>query len=121
MPRLTILALLFFTTIRTFAAVTVGDLRCEHLQNPQGIDAAQPRLSWQLASGERSVQQSAYEILVASSEKKLAHDNGDLWASGKITSDDSILVPYAGQPLAARQECFWKIRVWDAHGKACGR
>ncbi len=117
MPRLTVLALILFTAVRSLAAVSVGELRCEHLQNPQGIDVAQPRLSWLLQSGERDLNQSAYEILVASNEAKLKSGEGDLWSSGKVASDESILIPYAGKTLVSREECFWKIRVWDADGK----
>ncbi len=117
MPRLAVLALVLFTAIRSLAAVTVGELRCEHLQNPQGIDATQPRLSWQLAASARDAKQAAYQILVASTEKKLANETGDLWDSGKVTSDESVLVAYAGQPLPSRAQCFWKVRVWDANGK----
>jgi alpha-L-rhamnosidase len=100
------------------AATTVDQLRCEQLVNPQGIDATQPRLSWVLESSRHDVKQSAYEILVASSEQKLAQDTGDLWDSGKVISDQSILVPYAGSPLASRAACCWKVRVWDGGGKA---
>jgi len=117
MSRLAVLALVLFTAIHSVAAVTVGELRCEHLQNPQGIDAAPPRLSWQLAASERNEKQVAYQILVASSEKNLAKENGDLWDSGKVASDTSVLLPYAGKPLPSRTQCFWKVRVWDANGK----
>lgn len=99
-----------------FAGVTPVQLRCEHLTNPQGIDATAPRLSWQLASDERNVRQRAYRILVASSEKNLAREDGDLWDSGIVDSPESVLVAYAGKPLTARQACFWKVRVWDARG-----
>ena len=119
MQRITVLALILFTAVRSLAAaVSVGDLRCEHLQNPQGIDVTQPRLSWMLQSGERGVKQSGYQILVASSEAKLKSGAADLWDSGQISADTSILVAYAGKPLASREECFWKIRVWDENGNA---
>jgi alpha-L-rhamnosidase len=98
-----------------FAAVTVGNLRCEHLENPQGIDAVSPRFSWQLASGDRGVRQTAFQILVASSEKILARDEGDLWEH-EVASDASVLLSYAGKPLASHEPCFWKVRVWDAAG-----
>jgi alpha-L-rhamnosidase len=101
-------------------AVTVGDLRCENLENPLGIDVTEPRLSWKLHSNDRDQMQSAYQILVASSEKELAENKGDLWDSGKISSDQSIQIPYAGTPLASRAECFWKVRVWDGTGKPSG-
>jgi alpha-L-rhamnosidase len=100
-----------------FAGTTVTDLRCESLDNPSGIDAVQPRLSWILNSKERGQRQTACQILVASSAAKLKADQGDLWDSGKVESDQSIQVPYAGQPLTSHLECFWKVRVWDKDGK----
>ncbi len=96
---------------------TVGELRVENFANPQGIDVAQPRLSWSLQARERDVRQTACQILVASSEKNLKSDHGDLWDSGKVSSDQSIQNLYAGAPLTARTECFWKVRVWDQNGK----
>jgi alpha-L-rhamnosidase len=107
---------IFLAATAVPAATSVGELRCEHLENPQGIDTAQPRLSWLLQSGARDVTQSAYQVLVASSEKVLARDAGDLWDSGRVVSDESILVPYAGKPLGSRQACFWKVRIWDGQG-----
>ena len=98
------------------AALTVERLRCEYLENPLGIDAPQPRLSWNLASNERGVEQTAYQILVASSPEGLELDHGDLWDSGRVESDRSIQIRYAGKPLGSRAECFWKVRVWDQAG-----
>ncbi|HZT22884.1 MAG TPA: family 78 glycoside hydrolase catalytic domain [Verrucomicrobiae bacterium] len=99
------------------AALAVNDLRCEDLKDPQGIDLAQPRLSWVLESRERGQRQTAYEILVATSEKNLAQNIGDCWSSGQIRSDQSVQVPYAGQPLVSGAEYFWKVRVWDGEGR----
>ena len=100
----------------TARRVTVGDLRCEFLDNPLGIDTVQPRLSWVLHATQRGARQSAYQVLVASSAAQLKAHRGDLWDSGRIESDQSIHVHYAGQPLKSRQQCFWKVRVWDEHG-----
>ncbi|HPX41853.1 MAG TPA: hypothetical protein PLF51_15570, partial [Candidatus Hydrogenedentes bacterium] len=47
-------------------AMTAGRLRCEYLENPLGIDANPPRLSWIVESGERGAKQTAWRILVAS-------------------------------------------------------
>jgi alpha-L-rhamnosidase len=99
------------------------DLRCEYLRNPLGIDTPQPRLSWVLQPGrrtDRAQSQTAYQILAATSWKKLQLGQGDLWDSGKTLSDCSIHVPYAGQPLMSGQECFWKLRIWDQEGKVSG-
>lgn len=99
------------------ARTTVGELRCEYLKNPEGIDVLQPRLSWVLHSTERNQRQTAYRVLVASSLAKLHADWGDLWDSGKVESDQSIHVRYAGQPLRSHQVCYWKVRVWDKNGR----
>ena len=96
------------------------DLRCEYLRNPQGIDAIQPRLSWQLQTSDpaaRGQTQTAYQILVASSERELANDRGDLWDTGKVKSDQFVHINYQGQPLKSEQACWWKVRVWDQDGK----
>ncbi len=97
-------------------AMTAGRLRCEYLENPLGIDANPPRLSWIVESGERGAKQTACRILVASTPENLTADQGDLWDSGKMDSSDSVLIPYAGRALGSRQRCFWKVKVWDVHG-----
>ncbi|HOX57361.1 MAG TPA: family 78 glycoside hydrolase catalytic domain [Candidatus Paceibacterota bacterium] len=103
------------------SAVVVGQLRCEYLEDPLGIDVMQPRLSWLLSADhrtERGQAQSGYQVLVANSARELKAGGGDLWDSGKVASDKSIQVRYAGKPLISGQECFWKVRVWDEQGKA---
>ena len=100
------------------AAVQPVTLRCEYRVNPQGIDETQPRLTWRVESTERGQQQAAYRILVASSSEALKQNTGDLWDSGKITSNETVNVAYAGKSLASRQQCFWKVCVWAQDGVA---
>ncbi|MEI7902672.1 MAG: alpha-L-rhamnosidase N-terminal domain-containing protein [bacterium] len=116
----------------TLHAAAARELRCEYRANPLGIDAAKPRLSWMMGdrsqksevrsqnSGDRGQRQTAYQILVASSEAFLKKDKGDVWDSGKVPSDQSAAVPYGGAPLTSRQQCFWKVQVWDKDGQASG-
>jgi alpha-L-rhamnosidase len=68
----------------------------------------------------RGARQTAYQILVASSEKLLDGNQGDLWDSGKVESDRSNQIEYAGKPLESRMRCHWKVRVWDQEGKPSG-
>ncbi|MBP7049737.1 MAG: family 78 glycoside hydrolase catalytic domain [Phycisphaerae bacterium] len=98
------------------AAAQVTDLRCEYLRDPLGVDTPKPRLSWVFESLERGQKQSAYRILVAQSEEKLDADQGDLWDSGKVESDQTIQVVYSGRSLTSRMRCCWKVRVWDKDG-----
>jgi hypothetical protein len=52
-------------------------------------------------------------VLVSSTEELLKNDKADLWDSGKVESDQSIQVEYAGKALESRMRCYWKVRVWD--------
>jgi alpha-L-rhamnosidase len=93
-------------------------LRCEMLDNPAGIDVALPRLSWEINGTQRHILQTAYQLLVASSPEKLAANEGDLWNPGKVSSAQSIHVPYAGKPLQSRTACYWKVKVWTTRGES---
>ena len=99
------------------AALMPVNLRCDYAVNPLGVDSESPRLFWELKSSERGQQQTACQILVASSVENLAHDNGDLWDSGKVDSDETIQILYAGATPKSSQQIFWKVRAWDADGK----
>jgi len=127
-----LLAVMVCSTLSAWAgSVTAKKLRCEYLVDPLGVDAAKPQLSWVLDDGRapdadakakvsRGLGQSAYQVLVASSAELLAKNTGDLWDSGKVTSDSTAFVAYAGQPLQSRQTCFWKVKIFDQAGKDCG-
>jgi len=93
-------------------------LTCENFSNPMGIDAAQPRFSWQINSDARSVVQSAYRILVADNLKDLSNNKGNVWDSRKIVSDQSILLKYEGVTLLSAKKYFWKVMIWDGKDQA---
>lgn len=88
-------------------------LWCNYLTNPLGVESQKPLLGWQITAKQEGWQQSAYQILVASSLELLERDEGDLWDSGKVRSSQSVHISYQGRPLASREMCYWKVRVWD--------
>ncbi len=96
----------------------VEGLRCEYLVNPLGVDSLQPRLNWTLDSKARGQMQTAYQILVAGSSEALRKNQGDWWDTGKVASDQTIQLVYAGKPLRSGARVFWKVRVWDKDGQA---
>ena len=49
----------FTQQVYGFAAAQPSKLECEHLLRPLGIDAANPRLSWQLADSRQGARQTA--------------------------------------------------------------
>ena len=71
------------------------------MQNPVGIDVEQPSLSWEINANARGVKQTGYRVLVASSLEKLNADEGDIWDSGWVRSEQSTNVLYQGQPPIA--------------------
>ncbi|QEG02424.1 Bacterial alpha-L-rhamnosidase [Stieleria maiorica] len=105
-------ALAAVSSVAVAAGLDAVHLRCEYLENPQGIDIEQPRLSWRVQSSERGSNQVAYRVLVASTEESLARNKADLWDSGKVESSQTLFIKYAGSPLQSRQQCFWKVQVW---------
>lgn len=98
-------------------ALIPSSLHCEYLVNPLAIDTREPRLGWQLESDTRGAKQTAYQIIVASTAANLAANKGDLWDTGKVVSNQTIQIAYQGKPLASRQECRWRVRVWDQDGR----
>ncbi|GAA1656064.1 alpha-L-rhamnosidase [Actinoplanes couchii] len=82
---------------------------------PLGIDAVKPVLSWRFAetSAPAADRQTAYQIRV--------HDLGRarlLWDSGKVNSAVQSGVPYLGPDLISRQRLGWQVRAWGADGRA---
>ena len=84
---------------------------------PLGLDVPLPALSWTLASRARGDAQTAYQILAASDPTLLADGKPDLWDTGKVVSDASLGVAYAGKPLASGMRVWWKVRVWNRAGE----
>ena len=73
-----------------------------------------PHFSWKLKGDGWKGGQTYYEIQVASDSILLAQDKADLWNTGKLKSDVSVMVPYRGKTLTSRSLCYWRVRVWDA-------
>lgn len=94
--------------------LTPGRLLCEYLVDPVGLDVRQPRLSWQSSAQHRGARQTAYHILVGKHPAALGDSAGGIvWDTGKVNSDQSLHIPYAGSALQPGQRCYWQVRVWD--------
>jgi len=86
------------TTIDQVVGGAPRGLRVEHLDEPLGVRAAAPRLSWRLPDGAR--EQRGYRITT---------DNG--WDTGMISGTQNLLVPYAGPRLESAQRVTWQVMV----------
>lgn len=87
-------------------------------ENFQFAEIAQkkPFFGWIVNSDQNNTLQTAYQILVASSLENIQKNVGDLWDSGKVESDQSVNISYAGKELQPNSVYFWKIKTWDNHG-----
>jgi alpha-L-rhamnosidase len=103
---------------RTMASVKVVRCTTEYAVNPLGLDERRPRLGWTLESAENGQSQTACQILVASSPEALTAERADVWNSGRVASPESAHVVYGGPDLRSRTRYWWKVRVWDADGRA---
>ena len=95
-------------------------LRCEYLSNPLGIDATRPRLSWWVDDDRPAEIQTGYHVLAASNAQLLADDNGDLWDTGRVESQQTLNIEYRGSPLSSSQRVWWKVRSFDSDGLPSG-
>ena len=92
-------------------------LTCDSLIEPLGLDDAKPLFSWQLRDARDGARQTAYQLQVATKPALLASGKPDVWDSGKVASDRSVGVAYAGPELAAETRYYWRAMVWDKDGK----
>jgi len=100
--------------------LVVLDLTCDSTVNPRGVDDPQLRFHWSLKARDeqlRNIQQTAFQILVASSRTKLDRDSADVWDANKTSTSMAPSASYAGPPLVSDTVYYWKVRVWDQRGR----
>ena len=88
----------------------------DYMVNPIGIDAASPRLKWQLNDPRQGALQQAFQIFVGTDSLAVLHGEGKMWNSQKKVSAD-MLFNYQGNPLKPFTKYYWTIQVWDKDGQ----
>ena len=114
MKRNIFLVFCFLTSTVLAVQPSPSNLKVNYLSNPLGIDS-KAFFSWEPANIDRSVFQTAWQILVSSDEKSLNDNRGIIWDSGKKTSGETFQIPYEGQNLQPGTRYYWKVRIWDEH------
>jgi alpha-L-rhamnosidase len=99
------------------AAGAPAKLQTDNLATPMGIDDPTPQFAWQLTDARQGARQSAYQLQVATSRELLVSGKPDAWDSGRVSSSQSLGVPYQGTPLAPTRRYYWRLLVWDKDGK----
>jgi len=105
-------------TLFCIGQVSVTHVTVDHREAPVGIESSHPLFSWQAKPQKRGATQSAYDLKVY---KGTLHADypAPIWTSGKITSSQSIDVPYTGPTLLSGKKYICVVRVWDDHGTQC--
>jgi len=100
-------------------ALTPDALMCELLAKPGlvAVTDATPDFSWCFKEGLPGDFQTAYQIQVASTTERFKTENPDLWDSGRVESDQSLFISYAGSPLPTGANVNWRVRVWNRKKK----
>lgn len=96
----------------------VTQLICEYRNNPLGIDVTIPRFGWQMQTNRQGARQTAYRILAASDVERLKENEADYWDSGRVDTDESIHIAYAGRALKSRDRVYWQVTIWDEQNTA---
>jgi alpha-L-rhamnosidase len=110
-----IIVIFFLTNYQSFSQLQINNLRCEHLQNPLGIDEPNPRFTWQMTSEKSGSFQKAFQLVVGTEEFEVASGKGNVWESGTI-SLSTIPVVYQGPDLHPFTRYFWSVRVQEVSG-----
>ncbi len=111
---LCLLCMMQILNITSFAQTSVQNLLTENRKGPIGMDITVPRFSWQLVNEKRNTMQTAYQVQVFSS----GNNKIPVWNSGKIGSDQSVFIPYAGSALESGKKYNWQVQVWDNNGQS---
>ncbi|MEM7234170.1 MAG: alpha-L-rhamnosidase N-terminal domain-containing protein, partial [Planctomycetota bacterium] len=110
------LSLLFICARGSSEPQAPSHLLVEDRIDPVGVGDPRPEFSWVAGDSTPNAVQSAYQILVASSEEKLNRDDADLWDSGHVRNSSVAYISYAGRPLHSRDRAYWKVRTANATG-----
>ncbi len=92
----------------------VRAVQVEGKVNPARVADPRPDLSWEYEDPQDR-EQTAYHVLVASTEAKLDANEGDLWDSGVVLSGEHK-AKYDGDELDSERTYFWKVRVRNSEG-----
>ncbi|HEY9194740.1 MAG TPA: family 78 glycoside hydrolase catalytic domain, partial [Mucilaginibacter sp.] len=116
MKRILVFLLSLLPVICIAQIPVAGNLTCEFLTNPLGIDLMKPRLSWQINAPQKNTLQQAYSIKVATEPSFSPAKT--VWNTGKVNSDSSVLITYNGAALKPATRYYWQVKIWDNHNHA---
>lgn len=110
-----------FGSLALLASIVATDLRVNAVEDALISPQIGPTFSWKLKArenGAKSLRQSAYRIILASTDVDLRRDVGDLWDSGTVKSAATYGIRCPLLDLPSLSRLYWKVQVWDQDGRA---
>jgi len=111
-----LLGTILFSCSNSANQIVPVSLSCEHLKNPIGLDAPNPRFTWQIQAPGQDASQKAFRVYVGTDSLEVAGGKGNVWESDKTESSVS-LVSYLGPRLNPFTKYFWGVQVCDKQGR----
>jgi alpha-L-rhamnosidase len=84
------------------------------VEGPVGVDPDDVNFAWELDDQRRGAHQSAYRIVVSTSDR--THTPRTIWDSARVTSSRQAFVAYGGRGLAADTRYQWRVSTRDGDG-----
>ncbi len=100
---------LFLTACGKETGLTLTRLTVEQQDGSRALATNTPRFSWQYDTEAKEVTQTSYRVIVATTVEKALQNQGDLWDSGIVESNQMLYIPYAGSALKSRDKAYWKV------------
>ena len=99
------------------AAQNPINLKTENSQNPKGLTEFKPKFSWKVKVVTKNTKQTAYQLIVASTEANLKKNVGDIWDTKKVNNAISENIVFGGKPLEPTKKYYWKVKIWNEKAK----
>ncbi|MEO9894024.1 sulfatase [Aurantibacter sp.] len=110
--------------LKTFRKKTnelIVELSDEYSQGPKGlqvvfktnVETKSPRPNYEWVKPEKISSQTAYQIVVSSSEENSINNIGDVWDSKKVKIENNSVIEHVQGDLKRGTTYFWKVRIWD--------
>ena len=103
--------------IHGIETIQIASIKCENKVDPLGVPLKTLHFGWTMVSNVRNQMQTAYRLVVSSSQSSFESGTYDIWDSGRIQSSNNFFVPYDGDKLHPGARYFWRVRVWDKDGQ----
>ena len=100
--------------LTTGGRLRISHLRVDGLDAPLGRGSEAPAFSWQINGAGRDLRQAGYCITVATGGE-------EIWSSGRVDSNRTIDIRYAGPSLRSRRRYAWTVRIWDGEKNTAQR